>query len=232
MLRCAMFLSGLCFTVLVSRTVAAEPAKPGAKAETLMCERGKLLLSDDFDKPLGNAWRVLKGKWEVAGNAIQGSELKADMHGAVIRANLSLHNAVIQYSFMLEGAKTTTFSINDAKGHNSRVIINAAGFTARKDDHDHAGPDEAAILQTVKTPIRDGDWHTLVIEINGPEFLARLDGEQVAYGSHDAIDVDKTDIGLTVGGESVSFKYLQIWEATPKADWPATKTKLTAKSAQ
>ncbi|MDA1052862.1 MAG: hypothetical protein O3C40_20610 [Planctomycetota bacterium] len=230
MLLRALFVTGLYFTVLVSMSAAAEPTK--VDAETLMCERGKLLLSDDFDEPLGKAWRALKGKWEVAGEAIQGSELKADMHGAVIRANLPLHNAVIQYSFMLEGAKTTTFSINDAKGHNSRVVINAAGFTARKDDHDHAGPDEAAVLRAVKTPIRDGEWHTLVIEINGPDFLARLDGKQVAYGSHDAIDVDKTNIGLTVGGESVSFKQLRIWEATPKSTWPATKAKLVAKSAQ
>lgn len=226
----AMLLFSLCLASFLSTASAAEPAKTGQEAETLMCERGKLLLSDDFDKPLGKPWRVAKGKWEVAGGAVQGSELKADMHGAVIRANLPLHNGVVEYSFLLEGAKATTFSINDAKGHNSRVIINSAGFTARKDDHDHAGPDEAAVLQAVKTPIGDGQWHTLVIEFNGPEFLARLDGKQVAYGSHAAIDVAKTNVGLTVGGQSVSFKNLRIWEATPKADWATTKARLLADS--
>jgi len=206
--------------------MAAEVAKSSKEAETLMCQRGKLLLADDFDKPLGAAWRVAKGKWEVAGGAVQGSELKADNHGAVIRANVKLHNAVIQYSFKLEGAKTTTFSINDAKGHNSRVIINAAGFSARKDDHDHKGPDKAVVLQTVKTKISDGAWHTIVIEVNGPELLARLDDKQVAYGEHEAIDVNKTNIGLTVAGQSVSFKNLRIWEASEKPNWPAAKAKL------
>jgi hypothetical protein len=229
MVRGALFLSAMLFVISASVAVAAEPS---AEAETLMCQRGKLLLSDDFDKPLGQNWRALKGQWEVVNGAMQGSELTADMHGAVIRNSLSLRNVVIQYSFLLEGAKTTSFSINDAKGHNSRVAITSTGFTARKDDHDHAGPDEAVVLQAVKTPIAEGQWHTLVIEINGPEFLARLDGKQIAYGSHAAIDVDKTNIGLTVGGQSASFKNLRIWEASPKADWPATKARIEKNSTQ
>lgn len=221
-------LSILCVVFFNYTINAAEPAKSAGESETLMCVRGKLVMSNDFDKPLSQPWRAINGKWEVAGEAVQGSELEADKHGAVIRANLPLHNAVIQYSFKLEGAKTTTFSINDAKGHNSRVIINATGFTARKDDHDHTGPDEAVVLQAVKTKIGEGEWHTMVIEVNGAEFLARLDGKQVAYGSHEAIDDDKTNIGLTVGGQSVSFKNLRIWDATEKPDWAANKAKLTA----
>ena len=210
------------------KSANAVKAEPGL--ETLMCERGKLLLSDDLDQPLGKAWKTAKGKWEVVGGTIQGSELAADMHGAVTRTNLAQRNVVIQYSFKLNGAKTTTLSINDAKGHNSRVIITPTGFSARKDDHDHEGPDKAAVLQAVKTPIAAGEWHTLVVEIQGPEFVARLDGREVALGSNDAINVDKTNIGLTVAGESVSFKNLRIWEATAKTDWATTKAKLEAKA--
>jgi len=208
----------------------SDAAKADPATETLMCERGKLLISDDLNQPLGTHWKAAKGKWEVVGGAIQGSELKADMHGAVMRTNVPVKNAVIQYSFKLQGAKTTSLSINDAKGHNSRVIITPTGFSARKDDHDHAGPDQAALLQAVKTPIAADEWHTIVVEIQGPEFVARLDGKQVALGSHESINVEKTNFGLTVAGESVSFKNLRIWEATPKADWAATKAKLTATS--
>lgn len=208
----------------------SDSAKTDSGTETLMCERGKLLLSDDLNQPLGKQWKAAKGKWEVVGGAMQGSELKADMHGAVMRTNVPVKNAVIQYSFKLQGAKSTSLSINDAKGHNSRVLITPAGFSARKDDHDHEGPDKAVLLQAVKTPIAADEWHTLVVEIQGPEFVARLDGKEVALGSHEAINVDKTNFGLTVAGESVSFKNLRIWEATPKADWAATKAKLTAVS--
>lgn len=227
MLRPLLVLSGL-FLWAVSSAISAEPKNSPTPAETLMCERGKLLLSEDFDKPLGSAWKAAKGKWEVAAGAMKGEELPADMHGAVIRTNLKLRNVVVQYSFKLDGAKMTTFSINDAKGHNSRVLVNAESFTARKDDHDHAGPDQAVVLQAVKTPISTGEWHTLVIEIQGREFLARLDGKQVAYGSHEQIDVEKTNIGLTVAGASASFKDLRIWEATAKSDWAATKAKLAS----
>lgn len=226
MVRCASVTFGLLSTLLVAVAVADQPEQANANLPTLMCERGKLIFSDDFSEGPSDAWRVPKGKWEAKAGATQGSELKADKHGAVIRTNLPVRNAVIQYSFMLEGAKATTFSINDAQGHNSRVIINAAGFAVRKDDHDHKGPDKAALLQQVKKAIPQDRWNTLVIELNGPEILARLNGDIVAYGSHKAIDVDKTNIGLTVAGESVSFKDMQIWEAEPKADWTTTKAKL------
>ncbi|MCA9267372.1 MAG: hypothetical protein KDA41_02830, partial [Planctomycetales bacterium] len=86
-------------------------------------------------------------------------------------------------------------------------------------------PDEAVQLQKVDVAVAEGQWHTLVIELSGPELLARLDGKQVAYGTHAAIDVAKTNIGLTVGGQSVSFKNLRVWEATAKADWPTTRAK-------
>lgn len=227
-MKTLVVMSSVCLICVVAARAANDRADG---PETLMCQRGKLLFSDDFDNPLGKAWRTAKGKWEVAGGVIQGSELKSDMHGAVTRHAMTLHDAVIQYSFKLDGARATTFSINDAKGHCCRVLINRAGFSVRKDDHDHDGPDRAVNLQTVKTPLQDGQWHTLVIELHGPELLARLDGNQVGYGSYEAIDVDKTNFGLTVGGESASFKNLRVWDATVKTDWPATKAKF-AKAAQ
>lgn len=227
MLRSLLAVSGLSLYAVVS-CWGADSKNSSAPVETLMCERGKLLISEDFDKPLGPAWKAAKGKWEVANGALRGEELPADKHGAVVRTNVKLRNVVVQYSFKLDGAKMTTFSINDAKGHNSRVLINGESFTARKDDHDHAGPDQAVLLQTVKTPVAAGEWHTLVIEIHGGEFLARLNGKQVAYGSHEQIDVAKTNVGLTVAGASASFKELRIWEATPKSDWASTKAKLAS----
>jgi hypothetical protein len=39
---------------------------------------------------------------------------------------------------------------------------------------------------------------------------------------------DKANVGLTVAGESASFRNLRMWEATPKADWAATKGKLSS----
>lgn len=202
---------------------AAEPAPEG---KTFMTERGKLLFSDDLAQPLSKEWKAAKGKWEVVDGAIRGSELKADLHGAVARHTVPFHNVVVQYSFKLEGAKTTTFSVNATKGHLCRVLVTPTGFSVRKDDSDKTGPDQAAILEARTTPIKPGEWHTLVIEIQGKEMLASLDGKEVAFGEHAALDVPKANFGLTVAGESVSFKNLRVWEAQPSKGWEAAKARL------
>lgn len=211
-------------TALVAWTIVA--AQPAPEMKTHMAERGKLLLADDFSQPPGKDWRSAKGKWEIVNGALQGTELKSDNHGAVTRHALPLHNVIIQYSFKLDGARQTTLSINDAKGHCCRLLVNASGFSIQKDSHDHNMKDKAVVLAKRSLPLKPGEWHTVVLEIQGKEMLACLDGTTLAYGEHEAIDVDKTNFGLTVAGESVSFKDLRVWGGMPKKDWDATKTKL------
>jgi len=216
-------------TLASTLAVAAWAAVTTGEPPTLMTERGKLLLSDDLSATPAKAWKAAKGTWEVANGAWRGAERPADKHGAVIRQALPFRNAVIQYSFRLDGAKVTTFSINDAKGHLARVLIRPNGFTVQKDDRDHAGPDKVAVLQTVKMPIKAGEWHTLVIEILGREMLARVESGQVGFGTHDAIADPKTNIGFTVAGQSAEFRHLRVWEAQPNPAWPANRANLAAR---
>lgn len=206
--------------------LGSRSAEPAPELKTRMTERGKPVLAEDLRQPLGSDWKTAKGKWEIADGVLKGSELKADMHGAVTRRSLPLHNAIIQYSFKLDGARQTTLSINDPKGHCCRLVITADGFAVQKDSHDHNMKDKAAVLDRCATPIKPGEWHTIVLEIQGKEMLACLDGKAVALGSHESIDVDKANIGLTVAGESVSFRDLRVWEAAPAKDWEATRAKL------
>jgi hypothetical protein len=219
----------ICSLVVALSTLAADSS---AEPKTLLTERGKLLVSDDFNQPLSKDWRIAKGKWEMMDGAIRGTELKADMHGAVTRRTLAFQNVVIQYSFKLDGAKSTSLSVNDPKGHNCRVAVTPAGFTVRKDSHDHNKQDKAVILENRQTPIKAGEWHMIVIEILGKEMLASLDGKEVAFGAHDSIDVAKSNFGLTVAGESVSFKNLRVWEALPNKNWESTKAKLVRAKTQ
>ncbi|MGC4001103.1 MAG: hypothetical protein QM767_28055 [Anaeromyxobacter sp.] len=69
------------------------------------------------------------------------------------------------------------------------------------------------MLDTQKLTLKPGEWHTVLLEVCGKQMVATLDGDVVVAGSHDGIDVDKTNIGLPVAGEGVSFKDLKIWEA-------------------
>jgi hypothetical protein len=207
-------------------------ADDASEPKTFMAERGKLLLSDDLDKPLAKPWTVAKGKWENDGGAVRVSELAADKHGAVARHPLATRNFVAQYSIKLDGAKATSFSVNDAKGHCCRVSISPTSLAVQKDSHDHNKEDKQLRLDVRTAPIALGEWHTVVIEVLGPEIVASLDGDRVALGSHESLDVDKTNFGLTVAGETVSYKNLRVWEATPKQSWESTKAELKQRAAK
>lgn len=203
---------------------ADAPAEP----KTLLAERGKLLLSDDLNAAPSKEWHVAKGKWEAVDGAWHGEELPSDMHPAVVRHQLKFQNAIFQYSFKLDGARQTTLSINDQKEHLCRVLLRPNGFTVQKDDHDHDGPDKAVVFKNVTTPIKPGEWHTLVVEILGQEMVASLDGDKVGFGAHELIGTEKANFGFTINGVSASFKNLRVWEALPNKDWAETKAKLAA----
>ncbi|MBN9119798.1 MAG: hypothetical protein J0I06_11675 [Planctomycetes bacterium] len=210
--------------------VGTAAAERRADPQTVMVTTGKVLLDAPLNAALGKDWKVGKGKWEAADGAVRGAELKDDMHGAVARHDLAVKDAVIAFSFKLDGAKTISLSLNGAKGHISRVRINPKGVSVVKDDQDgKSGPDTAAVLDTATVDIKPGEWHSLVVELRGPDILATLDGKHTAFGTHDAIAKDKANFGLTVAGETASFKGLKVYEAigTTK-DWSATREKLLA----
>jgi hypothetical protein len=217
-------------TALTLLTLPFYAASAADAPKTLLAEPGKLLLSDDLTTaPDGKDWRAAKGKWEVEEGVLSGAEKPEDKHGAVTRRALAFENAVIQYEVRLDGAKMTTLSINDAKEHMCRVLLNPTGFTVQKDDHDHDGPDKAVVFGRQNIPLKTGEWHTVVLEIVGDTMLATVDGAHAIYGSDPLLATKKANLGFTVSGQSTSFRNLRVWDATLKKDWE--KTKLTIKPA-
>lgn len=192
---------------------------------TLMTERGKLVYSSDLNAPLDSGWKVAKGDWKVVDGVLNGTQLEADHHGAVARYALGFKDIVIQYDVKLGTGKATSLSINDAKGHICRISLTPKGFTATKDDHDHEGPNKAVTLGTKALKSDANTWHTVLLELRGPEMLARVD-DQVIVGQNPEIDVEKANFGLTVGGQGVQFRNLRVWEALPNASWAETRAKL------
>jgi hypothetical protein len=192
-----------------------------------MLQPGKLLVSDDLTQPLSKDWLDGKGKWVIVDGVLRGSELASDMHGAVKRRPVAFDSAGSQYSFKLEGAKMTTLSINAVKGHLCRVRITSDGFSVQR-DADKKKMEKPVVLYTCKVSINPNEWHTLVLELHDKEMIACLDGKYIAYGMHDGIAAPKANIGLTVAGESVSFKNFRVYEGTLLKTWEATKTKLLA----
>jgi hypothetical protein len=102
----------------------------------------------------------------------------------VLRRSLKIHDATLRYEFRINGGKATTLSVNDDHEHVSRASMPPTKYSIRNDDHNHPGPDKAEVFETQKVAIASGEWHTLVIELRGPEMAATLDRKHTTFGSN------------------------------------------------
>ncbi len=193
-----------------------------AAGEPLMTVRGATLLSDDLHT-LNPAWKTAKGHWTIQDGVLRGEEVADDHHAATSRQALEFQDGVIQFELRLDGATSVALSLNDAGGHAARVVIDEQGFQARKDDHDHSGPDKALAFPRVSTPVPAGTWHTVTLEVLGDRLLATLDGQNtpstVSFGRAALIGTPKTNLGLVVQGGAASFRNLNVWAAKPNGAW-------------
>lgn len=194
---------------------------------TLMLAPGKLLVDEPLDKAFGKEWFAKPGKWEFVDGVLRGAERTEDMHGAVRRREVRFTSAVVQYQFKLDGATAISLSMNAEKGHVCRVRILPGGFTVQR-DKDKEKNEKPVVLDKRDVKIAAKEWHSMIVEMNGKDFLARLDGKDVAFGSHDGLGVLKASVGFTVQGDSASFKNLRVYEGTLMKSWEETKQKLTA----
>lgn len=216
--------------MLAAILAATFPAQDGKKdLETQLCVRGKPLLSEDFSAAeLSKDWKVAKGKWTVADGALRGVELAADQHAAVVKRPLAFRDLVLQFSFKLDGAKRATCSF-DGQGHVCRVILSPQGFTLQKDGSKD-GSQKAVVLGKGAVDLKPGEWHRMLVEIRGKEFLAQVDDRVFAFGEHAGIDVDKASFGFPVSGEALIVDDVRAWEALPNPEWPSAKERLSRKS--
>jgi hypothetical protein len=174
---------------------------------------GKVAVSQDFSKAVEPGWRIGKGDWKIVDGAWQGAEIPADKHGAVARYNLEFTDAVIEFDFRLDGAKSISLTINDKKEHVCRLAIRPTGFLVMKDDHDHEGPDQRVILADDKTAMKPGTWYHVRVEIVGPRMTAQVGDAQPKKpigGEHELIATKKANLGFTVAGQAASFRNLRV----------------------
>ena len=140
------------------------------------------------------------------------------------KPGLAFHNAAVQVSFRLDGAKRFTLDANSQTlGRIIAVSISSTELTLARS---LAGGDKLEVLDKLPLKVEPGTWHTLLLEMYCENVVAGIDGKQIAIGAGERIDVDKTSVQLRVGGESVAFKNLRVWEVMPVDSWEATKAKL------
>lgn len=217
---------------VVVAVAALFPCISGSAADApsvLLAIPGKVLYENALSGSVEAPWKASKGQWESAEGVLRGSELEADDHAAVVRLAAPFKDAIFEYEFRFVGeAKATTLSINDSKDHVCRLSMSPTSFTVQKDDHDHEGPDVAAVFHRLKADLKPGEWHKVRLEMVGTEMLGKCD-DLIGFGSHDLIGTEKASFGFTVTGQSVEFRNLKVFEAKPNPEWESVKKKLVRK---
>lgn len=219
-----------CYFLALSAALMSFPLHAGAPKDapqTLMLQPTKLLVDEDLSKPFGKDWFGKPGKWDIVDGVTRGSERTEDMHGAVRRRNVKFDHAIVFFQFRLEGAKAMSLSMNAEKGHVCRVRVTPDGFNVQR-DKDKKKNEKPVVLDKRDVKIEPKIWHSMVVEMSGKDMLARLDGKEIAFGSHDGLVTTKHSVGFTVQGDGVSFKNLRVYEGTPMSSWSETKAKLVS----
>ncbi|HEY3839392.1 MAG TPA: hypothetical protein VGL72_22620 [Bryobacteraceae bacterium] len=174
--------------------------------------RGKLLFSEDFSgSTLPQGWAGKPGKWEMTGDAVKVSEVADDKHAAVRRHPLQYHDAIFEFWFEMDGARTVALSINNKSGHVCRLIVTPRGSTLQVDKPNATSEQKAVKLATSTTPVEPGKWHKAVVEVHGARMFAQIDDGAAIVGENPRIDVDKTDLGLPVAGVSAKLKDVKVY---------------------
>lgn len=235
-------------------TVVAGLTAVAARADdlpaTLLTTPGKLLVSEDFARPLPpvvgstarfasgfQGWRFnveqRGGHWDIVAGAFRGVENPESKHPATASIGFDFKNVVIScevrlHDVPLEGRKYRGFSIRttDTKDYVCGLMLSTNGMRIEKSDHDHAGPDVAVPLGQLNVPIKLGEWQKVVIEILGEEMVGTLNGQSLA-GAHPLLASDKKSI-MFVSNVEGSVRQLRVWEAQPNADWPQHKAQIQA----
>jgi hypothetical protein len=209
-------------------------SEPPPEAQPLLTKPGKVIFSEDFSavpherdrkNKTREGWQSGKGRWEMKDGVLVGAEKPEEKHGAMLtKPGLTFHNTAVRVSFRLDGARAIRLDANSqAMG---RIIAVTVTNTSLKLSRSLGAGDKMDELYTVLLKLEPGTWHTLLLEIQGKEVVASIDGKHVAFGAGERIDVDKTSVQFRVGGESAAFKDLRVWEATPNDAWEATRARL------
>jgi len=217
--------------------------------KTQMTERGKLLMSEDFTKPLEpftgtpvgfasgfSGWRYggspRGGHWEVMNGIFTGSENPEAHHPATASYGIQFKDAIIQIEMRLDDApangrpnRYTQLKATDTKDYVCVLTLGQGGLTGRPFDDARINPATKQRMEGARVfaaaAVNLGEWHTIVLEIKGEECVGSLDGKSITF-SDPLIGTDKHSIMLIAGTEG-SFRNLRMWEALPNPDWPKNK---------
>lgn len=222
-----------------------------------MTTRGKLLVSEDFAKPLApftgkpigfasgfEGWRynvgVKGGKWEQVDGTFKGMENPEAHHPATASYGIQFKDAIIQCEVRLDDVpaegrlyRSLFVKATDAKDYVIALSVGTGGLFLIPYDPERLDPktkqrDKRPAVRVAKT-IKLGEWHSVVMEIKGDEVVGTLDDQSATLAST-LLSSEKCSIMLGASTEA-SFRHLRIWEALPNPDWEKNKATLPVPAA-
>ncbi|MFA5192635.1 MAG: family 16 glycoside hydrolase [Verrucomicrobiia bacterium] len=216
--------------------------------KTLMTQRGKLLVSEEFAKPIEpvkhsgfasgySGWRfnvsTKGGRWDVVDGTLKGVEIAESNHPATACYGLVFKDVVIQcelrlHNVPLDGRKNRYMQIRttNVKDYVATTVISPTGLRSQADDDNPAtGRTKPVAFGSVAVPVQLGEWQTVLVEIKGNEMVSTLGGKSV-IGEHPRIGNEKHCIMFVAGVEG-GVRHFRVWEALPNPDWPKNKAQIS-----
>ncbi len=188
-------------------------ADKAADLKPVLNQSGKLVVDEKFaGAALPGSWGGVQGDWQVRDGAVVGKEKASDEHPAVLFLNQSHRDAIVRFSFKLDGAKGFNLSLNHLKGHLFRVTVAEDGLTLSKDKDKKDPKSKAVQLGKASGKFEAGKWHTLLLETKGGKVSVQADNGAKVEGSHPELDVDKTGYRFVMRGESLRLADVKVWE--------------------
>lgn len=247
------FACQLVFLVL-ALVAGAEESLP----QTFMTQRGRLVVSEDFDQPLTpstgvpkgfasgfSGWRFNQnpkaGRWEQKAGHFTGIELVESHHPATASYGMTFQDAIIQCDVRLDSVpadgrqyRNVFLKLTDEKDYVIQVSVGPGGLFLTPYDASRLNTAskqrERGKSAIVKFPVKQDEWHTLVVEVCGDEVVGTLDGRSVTLSSP-LIGAGKHSIMIGAGTQG-TFRRFRVWEAQAHPGWSANKTRLLASTEQ
>jgi hypothetical protein len=231
-----MHLTRTCFTILAfACSTSFVHAAKDVDLKPLLAKPGKPTADEAFSSAeLSKLWSVAKGDWLVKDGALAGSFKESDHHPAVLMLGVPNHDSIIRFSFKFEGTKGFGLSYNSAAGHLFRVLVDGEGVTVMKDgekekpvkkgkakaaataskDTEKAKPAKASEIAKAAGKIAPGEWHTMLVEVQGEKVSLQIDTGLKVEGSNNELGVDKTGYRF-VTAANLTLDDVKAWAVEP-----------------
>jgi hypothetical protein len=194
-------------------------------------------------------WKIGMGFFTIQNGVVTAAENPADHHGAYayVDPHFPYKDFVAEFSFKFNGGKSCSFRMDDTdyEGSHAGHIIRATIMpTSVQLDDSKFGSMKTELYEKMREPNTTAEekkqvqaamkakaasfkvvldltkWHQARVEVVGDEMLLSIDGKSVGYLKSEGVDhPTKNAVGFTIGGQSIQFNNVRLWEATGSTNW-------------